>query len=171
MCMQITTLACSVFKQIGFVKWLHRHVMQSNHAHASTVALQIHNSPCPSLASPLPPSALAFSRPIHVNSLTGRMQAVVGRSGLLLLPSFLPSRSVRPSARPPCLLPAAMPRMHRSIGRGRWPHRSPSTTTTTRTSSGTGRETTLFEAHGVYQCYLGKNGDIRDMSCGRFRMH
>ena len=133
---------------------------------ASTVALQIHNSPCPSLASPLPPLALAFSRPIHVNSLTGRMQAVVGRSGPLLLPSpsFLPSRSVRPSVRRSALpasslLPAAMPRMHRSIGRGRWPHRSPSTTTTTRTSSGTGRETTLF-AHGVYQCYLGKNGDM-----------
>ena len=104
MCMQNTTLASSVFKQIGFVKWLHRrHVMQSNHAHASTVALQIHNSPCPSLAS-LPPPSLSPGPSMLTHLPAACKLSSVGLASSSSSPSCLRGPSVRPPA-----LPASSP--------------------------------------------------------------
>ena len=86
--------------------------MQSNHAHASTVALQIHNSPCPSLASPLPPSLPPPSLSPGPSMLTHLPAACklssVGLASSSSPPSCLRGPSVRRSVRPSAL-PASSP--------------------------------------------------------------
>ena len=87
--------------------------------------------------------SLPFSSPIHVNSLTGRMQAVVG------LAHSLPSSSLLLSSLPPSL-----PAPHASIYRS-WSV-APSIVVRRRqerVEARTGHETTLF-AHGEFEFHL-----------------